>query len=83
MMFALMTGIPVITDRLLTEPYFNINEFEMQQVEDHCWQSLESYLNSLTEEKWIKAKVHNQQVYDKYMAPEVVAAYFLNTANLS
>jgi hypothetical protein len=82
MMFALMTGIPVVTDRLLTEPYFNINEFEMKQVEDHCWESLESCLASLTEEKWVKAKIHNQKVYDKYMAPEVVAEYFLNTTNL-
>ncbi len=46
MMFALMTGIPVLTDRLLIEPYFDMKEFKMWQVEDNHWNILEEILNS-------------------------------------
>jgi hypothetical protein len=82
MMFALMTGIPVITDRLLTEAYFDMNEFHIFQQEDHSWSSIESTLNNINEEKWNDIKKHNQYTYDKYMTPEVVGQYFMKTLSL-
>ena len=79
MMFSLMAGVPVVTDRLLTEPYFDMNEFKMWQIEDHKWNNLEEYLFNIDESSWGKLKTHNQQVYDKYLSPEAVGNYFVNT----
>jgi hypothetical protein len=81
MMFALMTGIPVLTDRLLTEAYFDMNEFQFFQQEDHGWDSVEEHLKTIDEEKWKSIKTHNQAVYDKYMNPEQVGHYFLSVLN--
>jgi hypothetical protein len=80
MMFALMVGIPVLTDRLLTEAYFDINEFNLFQSEKHTWDSIETLLSTITADKWQDIKLHNQSVYDKYMDPEIVAKYFINSA---
>jgi hypothetical protein len=79
MMLALRTGIPVVTDRLLTEAYFDMKEFKIFEQEDHQWQGLESYIDDLHKPKWEEYKKQNQAVYDKYMSPESVAGYFLRT----
>jgi hypothetical protein len=79
MMLALMTGVPVLTDRLLTEAYFDLNEFSIFQTEDHQWKCLEGRLADMSEEKWKQQKARNHEVYDRYMAPEQVGRYFLNT----
>jgi hypothetical protein len=79
MMLALMTGIPVLTDRLLTEPYFDMSEFHIFQKEDHSWSSIENNLVAIDKPGWDKIKLHNQSVYDKYMSPGAVGRYFLNS----
>ncbi|RYZ30313.1 MAG: hypothetical protein EOO10_03220 [Chitinophagaceae bacterium] len=79
MMLALQAGIPVLTDRLLTEPYFDMNEFKVFQQEDHTWGSVEALLSTISEAKWEEWKEHNQTVYDLYMSPEAVANYFITT----
>lgn len=79
MMLALQVGIPVLTDRLLTEPYFDMNEFKLFQQEDHQWVSVEKTLESFSAEQWLQWKEHNQKVYDRYMAPEAVAQYFIHS----
>lgn len=79
MMLALRTGIPVLTDRLLTEAYFDMNEFKIFEQEDHQWNGVEAYLNEVDDAKWREYKSLNQSVYDKYMSPERVAHYFLQT----
>jgi len=80
LVFSLLTGIPVLTDRLLTEPYFDISEFKLWQIEDHSWNDVEEYLANISSEEWTRIKKHNQKVYDKYMSPETVAKYFIETA---
>lgn len=80
MILALMVGIPVLTDRLLTEAYFDLNEFDFYQQEDHHWESIEKTLNSIDESKWEAIKKHNQSVYDQRMAPIAVANYFIKTS---
>ncbi|RYY68267.1 MAG: hypothetical protein EOO13_12765 [Chitinophagaceae bacterium] len=77
MMLALSTGIPVLTDRLLTEAYFDMNEFYLHQQEDHSWGSIEGELKKIDHSSWASIKLRNQSVYDMYMAPEAVARYFL------
>lgn len=79
MMLALKAGVPVLTDRLLTEPYFDMCEFKIFQQEDNKWQGIEAVLKSITAEQWCLYKKHNQVVYDKYMSPEAVARYFITT----
>ncbi|RYG45201.1 MAG: hypothetical protein EOO01_18220 [Chitinophagaceae bacterium] len=81
MMLALQAGIPVLTDRLLTEAYFNMNEFQFFQQEDHRWNTIEENLMSIDNERWEGIKRHNQFVYDKYMSPEVVARYVIQTTD--
>jgi hypothetical protein len=81
MMLALRTGIPVLSDRLLTEPYFDMNEFHLFQQEDHFWSSIEATLTNIDTESWKDIKKHNQSVYDKYMSPESVGRYFLNATS--
>lgn len=83
MMLALQIGIPVLTDRLLTEPYFNMNEFKIFQQEDDLWSSVEPTLISIDHRQWKGYKKHNQAVYDKYMSPEAVAGYFLNSLEVT
>jgi hypothetical protein len=79
MMLALNAGIPVLTDRLLTEPYFDMTEFTIFQQESNTWETVEPMLASIDEEQWMSYRLQNQSVYDKYMAPESVAAYFLHS----
>lgn len=79
MMLALSTGIPVLTDRLLTEPYFDMTEFKIFQQESNSWESIEQTLKTIDENEWEKVKKHNQEVYDAYMSPEAVAGYFLDS----
>jgi hypothetical protein len=83
MMLALSSGVPVLTDRLLTEAYFDMNEFSILQEEDHSWASIEQHLKKIDKVSWSKIKIHNQTVYDKYMSPESVAGYFIRTLDLN
>ncbi|RYZ27135.1 MAG: hypothetical protein EOO10_13625 [Chitinophagaceae bacterium] len=79
MMLALGIGIPVLTDRLLTEAYFDMNEFHIFQQEDNEWASVGDILSNIDENKWLQWKEHNQRIYDKYMSPEAVANYFIQS----
>ncbi|MCX3263639.1 hypothetical protein [Pedobacter agri] len=75
---ALFIGIPVITDRLLTEPYFDINNFKIWETEDEDWRLLQNCLQEITIIDWNNIKSENQKAFDKYLAPEVVARYVVN-----
>ncbi|WP_256009572.1 hypothetical protein [Desertivirga xinjiangensis] len=81
MMLALMVGIPVITDRLLLTPYFDMRGFVIFENEDHSWLPIKTHLDKIDEEQWFEYKHQNQQYYDSVMAPEAVAEYFLNELN--
>lgn len=82
MMLALRVGLPVVTDRLLTEPYFDMNEFTIFQQEGNDWEIIEPTLNRIGLSEWKNIKIHNQTVYDKYMSPEAVANYFLRSLEI-
>ncbi len=81
MMLALQVGIPVLTDRLLTEAYFDIKEFKIFEQEDHLWASVEPTLTAIDDTQWKAWKLHNQGVYDKHMSPEAVASYFIQATD--
>ncbi|WP_210967745.1 hypothetical protein [Dolichospermum flos-aquae] len=78
MTLTLFFGIPIYMDKPIFEPYFDFDEFQVFY-NDGNWQSLESCLNQIDDDSWIKTKQHNQSVYDKYLAPEKVAEYFIKT----
>ena len=80
MMVALLFGLPVWTDRLLLEPWFDMSMFEIRWNDTEDWHGLEEHLNAITEDDWQRIRVHNQRAYDKVMAPEKVAQYFIATA---
>lgn len=74
---ALFIGIPVVTDRLLTEPYFDINTFKIWELEDEEWKLARSLLKNITEDEWENIKNHNQAKYDQLLEPKTVARYLI------
>lgn len=75
---ALFLGIPTVNDKLLTEPYFDINNFKLHETEDEDWTFIMDLIRSIDEKEWLETKKHNQCTYDKYLHPEVIAYYLLN-----
>jgi hypothetical protein len=80
MILALMAGLPVHSDPLLVEPWFDMREFRITWNQAGDWQGIAAELQRLTEDEWLATKAHNQAVYDRYLAPEAVAGYFVETA---
>jgi hypothetical protein len=78
MTLALYWGLPIYMDQPLLEPYFNFNEFKVFYNDDQ-WQSIDRYLLEIDEPIWQRIKTHNQAVYDRYLLPEKVAQYVLDT----
>lgn len=75
---ALFFGIPVTTDRLLTEAYFDIHKFKIYEIEDENWTLVGDLLKDIDLDKWNRIKEHNQKIFDQYLTPEVVAKYLLS-----
>lgn len=80
MTLALFLGIPIYMDKPVFEPYFDFNEFQIFYNTDN-WKSLQAILNQIDYDLWLKIKSHNQKLYDKYLSPEKVADYFINSLN--
>ena len=78
MMFCLMTGVPVLTDKLILTPWFDMNEFILFTNEDGDWKSVKDTLLSISNEKLFEYKKINQQYYQQVMSPEAVGRYFMN-----
>lgn len=79
MAFALMVGLPVMADRLLVEPWFDMTEFEVIVSDDFGMPGVEKQLKRYDDDQLVKLKPHNQAVYDRLMSPEAVARYVLMT----
>ena len=77
-MLAIMLGIPVASDRLLVEPYFDMKEFKLWEIESENWTPIQHILNSYNEDMWMNYKQVNQNLFDKYMRPDIVASYVIN-----
>jgi hypothetical protein len=80
MSFALLVGLPVYLDRLVLEPWFNFNDFIVFYNDTGDWSGIEKHLRSIDDDEWYRIRAINQQVYDRVMAPERVAEYFIQTA---
>jgi hypothetical protein len=79
MSIGLLTGIPLLIDEPLLEPYFDIKEFKLFYNTSHNWDGIDTLLNKINPDSWLNTKKHNQFVYDKYLSPKAVANYFINT----
>jgi hypothetical protein len=82
-MLALLFGLPIYMDKPILEPWFAFDNFQLTFNETGDWSSLPSLLQNTTLEVWNQTKAFNQQYYDRVMAPERVARYFLQTARKS
>lgn len=80
MTLALMWGLPVLSDRFLLEPWFDIDRFRILWNDDVDWKELPRILASITDDEWRSTKAHNQKAFDDLLAPERVAEYFLRVA---
>jgi len=80
MTLALMWGLPVRSDRLLMEPWFDLNQFEIGWNEDLDWHRVSAELYGLTSDRIVRIRSHNQAAFDRLLAPEKVADYFIRAA---
>ena len=81
-MVALMAGIPIYSDEIILEAYFDWNLFKIFYNKGN-FEKLPNLLSSITEEEWLIIKKHNQKVFDEFMHPLKVAEYFVNTISES
>lgn len=77
MSFALMMGLPTMTDRLLVEPWFDMKSFQLIENEMFGMPGIETNLISRLQLKGSNSKTRMQANYDRYMEPEAVAQYVL------
>jgi hypothetical protein len=80
MMFALCTGLPILADRIILEPWFSMERFAIFWNDSSEWDGLETLLDRIGQSDWQRIRAHNQRAYDEVMAPERVATYFVETA---
>ena len=81
-MVALMVGIPIYSDEIILEPYFDWNLFKIFYNKGN-FEDLPNLLHSISETEWQKIKQYNQGVFDRYMHPIKVAEYFIKTISES
>ena len=75
---SLMCGGPILMDVPVFEPYFPISEFILFY-NHREWKELDSVLDDIDDSKWQNIRRHNQQMFDKYLAPLPVARYVCQT----
>jgi hypothetical protein len=80
MALALMSGLPIHADRLLLEPWFDMDRFGIDWNDETEWPGVGDRLAAITDADRARIKVRNQIAFDELLAPERVAQYFLDTA---
>jgi hypothetical protein len=77
MTLALMMGLPVLTDRLNVEPWFDMEVFYFRENEEFGISGIEVSLKSLTDDCLDEIKRRNRRAYDSTMSPEIIAKRLL------
>ncbi len=80
MTLALMWGLPIHADRLLLEPWFDMDRFEISWNDDVDWPNVGARLAAVSDVERARIKAHNQSAFDALLAPERVAEYFIKAA---
>jgi len=73
---SLLCGTPTLMDRPLFTPYFSFDDFELTYTKDQ-WQELPELLEDLDKDAWDRIRRKNQNVFDRFLAPEPVSRYML------
>jgi hypothetical protein len=80
MTLTMLFGIPVLTDRLLLQPWFDMEQFDLTFNDGEDWSYIADLLNDISAENWRSRRERNARLYDTFMAPEAVASYVVDTA---
>lgn len=76
----LMIGVPVMADRIILEPWFGLEGFEIFWNDDADWSGVASTLDRLDVEKRARIAAKNTAAFDEVMRPSDVGRYVLTTA---
>ena len=74
MTLALMMGVPIFADRLLPEPWFDMDRFEIRWNDQFDWPEVVDALGAITVAEHARIKARNQAAFDDVLAPEKVRA---------
>ena len=77
MSLALMWGLPIHADRLLLEPWFDMSQFNISWNDDLDWPGVAMVLAGMSDDRIARIKAHNRAAFDRLLAPEKVAEYFV------
>lgn len=80
MSLAMMFGVPVLMDKPLLQPWFDLTALDVQFNHDDHWDIVGPTLASISDHEWRERKRRNAEAYDQLMSPEAVAKYFLRAA---
>ena len=75
---SLLCGGPLLMDSPIFKPYFPLSEFKLFYNHDE-WTQVNSVLDDIDKDEWSTIRQHNQQKFDKYLAPLAVARYICET----
>jgi hypothetical protein len=77
MFVALCAGGPMLIDRPVYEPYFELSNFELF-INGGDWSSIDDLLDSIDADQWLAIRAHNQMTFDRYLSPSAVGHYLVN-----
>ena len=80
MTLAMLFGIPVLTDRPLLQPWFDLEQLDLTFNDNQDWSCIANSLGRISEENWRSRRERNARLYDLFMAPEAVASYMIAVA---
>ena len=77
MALALYLGIPVLCDRLILEPHFDLRAFDIIENNDIKWGGVEKLLADIDDTSWYARRKRNQAQFDQFMSPIALASYII------
>ncbi|PTM41751.1 hypothetical protein [Bosea sp. 124] len=77
---ALMIGLPVLTDRLIVQPWFDMKVFDFAETDSYGLGDIEAVLARYPTERLAQVKARNQAAFDRYLSPQAMAHYVLSAA---
>lgn len=80
MTLSLMWGLPILSDRLLVEPWFSIDRFAIDWNDDPEWEGIGDLLDRRSSSERLAISSKNQSSFDNLLAPDKVAEYFLGAS---
>ena len=79
MTLCLMIGVPILSDRIILEPWFGLDRFQIAWNDDAEWSSIEKNLRATTDGARKAVRVHNTRTFDEVMTPESTATYVIDS----